>query len=154
MIVVSKKVYTNKLVYIVNKHSITYHSTIKLNLTDIKSSTYIEFNKEINKENLKFKAGDQVWISKYKNIFETFQIRVKKILGLKKLKILHLVHVISFINGEEAVGSFYGKGLQKTNQKEYRVEKIINKKADKIDVKWIGYDNALNTSLNTKDTVV
>ena len=94
MTVVSKKVYTNKLVDIVNKHSITYHSTIKLNLTDIKSSTYTEFNKEIDKENFNFKAGDQVRISKYKSIFETFQIRVKKILGLKKLKIIHLVHML------------------------------------------------------------
>ena len=36
---------------------------------DVKSSTYIDFNKENSKEGPKFKVGDDVRISKYKNIF-------------------------------------------------------------------------------------
>ena len=48
----------------------TYHSTIKRKLVDIKSSTYIGFNKKNNKEALKFKIGDHVRILKHKNIFE------------------------------------------------------------------------------------
>ena len=48
----------------------TYHSTIKMKSVDIKSSTYIDFNKENNKEEPKFKVGDHVRISKYKILFQ------------------------------------------------------------------------------------
>ena len=62
-------VYIDKLYDIVNKCSNTYHSTIKTELFDVKSSTYIVFNKENNKEYLKFELGGHLGISKYKNIF-------------------------------------------------------------------------------------
>ena len=39
-------------------------------------------------------------------------------------------HVISDFTGEEIVGTFYGKELQKTNQKEFRVEEVIKRKSD------------------------
>ena len=51
---VSKNVYINKLAGIVNKHSTTYHSTIKMRHVNIKSSTNIDFNKENNKEDPNF----------------------------------------------------------------------------------------------------
>ena len=49
---------------------------------DVKSSTYIDSTKEINDEDPKFKIGDIVKISKYKNIFAKamFQIGLKKFL--------------------------------------------------------------------------
>ena len=47
-------------------------------------------------------------------------------------------YAISALNGEEIVGTFYEKELQKTNQKEFRVEKVIKRKGDKLYVKWIG----------------
>ena len=37
---------------------------------------------------------------------------------------------------------FYEKELQKTNQEEFRIEKVIKRKGDKIYVKWKGYDNS------------
>ena len=45
-------------------------------------------------------------------------------------------YVISDLNGEEVVGSIYEKKLQKTNQKEFRIEKVIKKKGNKLYVKW------------------
>ena len=63
-----KKLYIDKLEDIVNKYN-TYYRTIKMKPVDVKSSTYINFNKENNKEGPKFKVGDLVRISKYKNIF-------------------------------------------------------------------------------------
>ena len=42
---------------------------------------------------------------------------------------------------EKIIGKFYKKELQKTNQEEFRIEKVINKKGDKLYVKWKGYDN-------------
>ena len=55
--------------YIVNKYNDTYHSTIEMQLVDVKSSTYIHSSKEIYKKDPKFKIGDIVRISKYKNMF-------------------------------------------------------------------------------------
>ena len=54
---------------IVNKYNNTYHSTIKVKPVDVKSKTYIDSSKEINNNDPKFKIGDIVRISKYKNIF-------------------------------------------------------------------------------------
>ena len=49
--------------------------------------------------------------------------------------------VISDCMGKEIVGTFYKKELQKVNQKEFKVEKVIKRKGDKIYVKWIGYNS-------------
>ena len=66
---ISKNVYIDRLNDIVNKYNNTYHITIKLKPVDVKSSTYIDSSKEINDKNPKFKIGDTVRISKYKNVF-------------------------------------------------------------------------------------
>ena len=66
---IPKNVYIDKLDDIVNKYNNTYHSTIKMKPVDVKSNTYIDSSKEINNKDPKFKIGDIVRISKYKNIF-------------------------------------------------------------------------------------
>ena len=65
----SKKVYNDKLDDIVNKYSNSNHKTIKMKLADVNQSKCIDFNKENNEEGPKFKVGDYVRISKYKNVF-------------------------------------------------------------------------------------
>ena len=57
---------------------------------------------------------------------------------------------ISDLNSEEIVGTFYEKELQKTNQTEFRTEKVIKRKGDKLHVKWKGYDNSFNSSIDKK----
>ena len=66
---VSKNVYIDKLDYIVSEYNNTYHTTIKMKPVDVKDDTYIDFKKEVNDKDPKFKVGDYVRISKYKNIF-------------------------------------------------------------------------------------
>ena len=66
--------YTDKLDNIVNKYNHTYHSTIKMKPVDVKSSKYIDFDKENNKEDPKLKVGDHVRISKYRSIFGKFYV--------------------------------------------------------------------------------
>ena len=66
---VSKNVYIHKLVDIMNKYNNTYHRTTKMKPVNINLSTYIDFNKESNKEDPKLKVGDIVRISKYKQVF-------------------------------------------------------------------------------------
>ena len=62
-------------------------------------------------------------------------------------------YVIRDLNGEEIIGTFYEKELQKTNQKEFRVEKVIKRKDNKLHVKWKDYDNLLNNWIDRKDIV-
>ena len=59
---ISKNMYINKLDDLVNKCNNIYHSTIKMKLVNVKSSTYIDFDKNYNKEDPKFKVGDHVRI--------------------------------------------------------------------------------------------
>ena len=66
---ISKNVYINKLDDIVNEYNNTHHITIKMKPNDVKDIAYINTSKKINYKGPKFKAGDRVRISKYKNIF-------------------------------------------------------------------------------------
>ena len=66
---VSKNVYNDKLDDIVDEYNNTYHRTIKMKPADVKDNAYIDFKKEVNAKDPKFKVGNHVRISKYKNIF-------------------------------------------------------------------------------------
>ena len=79
------------------------------------------------------------------------QIGQKKFLLLVRLKIQFLGLVISDLNGEEITGSFYEKELQKTSQKEFRIEKVLKRKGDKLYVKWKGYNNRFNSWIDKED---
>ena len=63
-------------------------------------------------------------------------------------------YVITDVNGEEIAGTFYEKKkCKKTNQREFRVEKVIKRKGDKIYVKWEGYDNYFSSWIDKKNMV-
>ena len=86
-----------------------------------------------------------------------FQIGQKRFLLLKKLKILyrgHSVDIVSDVNAEEIVATFYEKVLQNTNQKEFRTEKVIKRKGGELYVKWKGYDNSFNSWIDKKDMII
>ena len=73
---------------------------------------------------------------------------------VKKIKnTVPWTYVINDLNGEKIIGTFYEKELQKTNQKEFRIEKVIKRKRDKLFVKWKVYDNSFNSWINKKDLV-
>ena len=59
-------------------------------------------------------------------------------------------YVISDLKGEGVIGLFYEKELQKTNQEEFRIEKVIKKKGDKLYVKWEGCNNSFNRWIDKK----
>ena len=104
----------NKLDDIVNKYNNTFHSTIKMKSVDIKSSTYIDFDKNSNKEDPKAKVVDHVRISKYKNILAKMYVPnwSEEDFVIKKVKnTFPLTYVISDLKGEETVGMFYEKEL-------------------------------------------
>ena len=123
---------------------------------DVKDNTYINFEKEVNDKYPKFKIGDHIKISKYKNVFAKGYMPnwSEEIFIIKKIKnTVPWTYVINDLNGEEITGTFYEKELQKTNQQEFRIEKILKGKGDKLCVKLKGYDNYFNSWINKKDIV-
>ena len=97
-----------------------------------------------------------VRISSYKNIFAKSYVPncSEEVFVIKKVKnTVPWTYVISDFKGEEIVGTFYEKAFQKTNQNEFRVEKVIKRKDDKLYVKWKGYNSSFNSWINKKDIV-
>ena len=86
---ISKNVYFDALDDIVDKYNNTYPRTIKMKPIDVKRDSFVEYNEESNRKDPKFKVGDRVRISKYKNIFANGYSSNcnEKIFLLKKLKI-------------------------------------------------------------------
>ena len=62
-------------------------------------------------------------------------------------------YVINDFNGEEIVGTFYQNELRKTKQKEFRIEKVIKRKGDKLYVKWKGYNSSFISWIDKKDSI-
>ena len=156
MTAILKNVYINKLDDTVNEYDKTYHRTIKMKPVDIKDITYIDFEKEVNDKDAKFKVGNYVRISKYKDIFaKGYKPNwSEEVFIISKIKnTVPWTYVINDLIDEEISGSFYEKELQKTNEKEFRIEKILKKKGDKLYVKWKDYDNSFNSWIVKKDLV-
>ena len=148
--------YIDKLDDIVDEYNNTYHTTIKMKPIDVKHNTYINTSKETNNKDPKFKVGDHVRISKYKNIFAKGYMPnwSEEEFVIKKIKnTVPWSDVINDLNGEEIIETFYEKELQKTNQEEFKIEKVIRRRRDKLYVKWKGYDNSFNSWIDKKDII-
>ena len=105
---VSKSVYFDVLVDVVDKYNKIYHITIKMKPIDVKLNSYVEYNVDSNEKDPKFKVVDLVRISK--NWSDEFLV-------ISKIKnTVAWAHVISDLNGEEIIRIFYEKELQKKNQ--------------------------------------
>ena len=73
---------------------------------------------------------------------------------IKKIKnIVQWTYVINDLNGEEIIGTFYENELQKTDQKEFRIAKVLQKNGDKLHIKWKGYESSFNSWIDKKDIV-
>ena len=120
---------------------------------DVNDNTYINIDKETNNKDPKFKVGDRVRTSKYKSIFAKGYTPnlSEEVFVIKKVKnTVPWTYVINDLSDDEITGTFYKKELQKTSQEEFRIEKIIKRKGDKMYVKWKGYDNLFNSWIDKK----
>ena len=148
---ISKNVYIDQLDDIVNEYNNAYHTTIKMKPIDVKDNTYINTDKETNDKDPKFKVGDRARISKAKGYTPNLS---EEIFVIKKVKnTVPWTYFINDLNGEEIMGTFYEKELQKTSQEEFRIEKVIRRKGDKMYVKWKGYDNSFNSWIDQKGLI-
>ena len=151
-----KKIYFDALNDIVDKYNNTYHKAIKMKPIDVENGSFAEYSEESNEKDPKFKIGDHVRISKYKNIFAKGYAPnwIEEIFVITKIKnTVPWTDVIRDLNGKEIVGSFFEKELQKTNQKEFRINKVIKRKGNKLYVKWKGYNNSFNSWIDKMDLI-
>ena len=146
---------------IVNEYNNAYHITKKMKQVNVKDNTFIDSielhsSKEVNDKDPKFKVGDHVRISKYKNIFAKGYTPnwSEEVFVIKKVKnTVPWTYFINDLNGDEIIATFYEKEPQKTNQQEFRIEKVIKKKGDKLYVKWKRYDSSFNSWIDKKDLI-
>ena len=158
---ISKNVYINKLDNIVNEYNNTYHRTIKMKPVVVKDKTYIDSmelysSKEVHDKDPKLKVGDRVRISKYENIFAQGYTRNWSEVDfvIKKVKnTVPLTYVVNDLNGDEVVGTFFEKELQKTNQQGFRIEKVIKRKGDKLYIKWKSCGSSFRSWIDKKELI-
>ena len=78
----------------------------------------------------------------------------EEVFMIKKVKnTIPWTNITSDLKREEIVGTFYENELQKANQKEIRIEKVIKRKGNKLYVKWKDYDSSFNSWIDKKDVV-
>ena len=85
---------------------------------DVQDNTYVDFGKEVHDKDPKFKVGDCVRISEYKNIFAKGYTLIwsEEVFVIKKVKnTVPWTYIISDLSGEKIIGTFYEKELQITN---------------------------------------
>ena len=124
--------------YIVNKYNNTVHRTIKMKPINVTSDSYAEYNEDSNATKPKFKVSDHVRISKYKNLFAKryTQNWSEEVFFVSKVKnTVPWTYVISEIYSEKIAGRFYEKQLQKSIQEKFKMEKVLQRKCDKLHVK-------------------
>ena len=95
-------------------------------------------------------------ISKYKNIFAKGYAPnwLGEVFAVSTIKnTVQWTYVVGHLNSEEITGSFYEKELQKTSQEKLRIEKVLKRKGDKLDVKWKWYDNRFNSWIDKKGLI-
>ena len=115
---------------------------------DVTGDSYSKYNENFNKNDPKYKDGDHVRISKYKNIFAKGYTPnwLEEVFVINKIKnTVPWTYAISDLNGEEITGSFYEKELQKTSQEKFKIKKVLKRKGDKLYVKWKGYDSRFSS---------
>ena len=116
MTAIGKNVYYDVLDDVVNKYNNAKHSTIKMKPIDVKDNKRVYID-EHNEKDSRFKVGDRVGISKFKNIFakgHTPNWSSEIFIVDKVNDTVPYTYNLKDLNDEEILGSFYDRGLQKT----------------------------------------
>ena len=156
MTAISKNVYFDVLDDIVNKYNNTVHRSIKMKAIDVTPDSHAEYNEDSNKKIPKFKVGDHVRISKYKNTFAKGYIQnwSEEVFVISKIKntFRELMLLLNWMVNP-LLNFLYEKILQKTSQEKFRIEKVLKRKGHKLYLKWKGYNNSFNCWIDQKDLI-
>lgn len=146
---------------LVDEYNNTWHRTIKMKPIQVNAKNERKLQKTVYSNEIhmrrkpKFQVGDQVRISKYKNIFDKGYTPnwTTEIFKIKKVKYTDpYTYYLEDSEEKPIVGAFYSHELLKTaNPDIFLVEKTIRKKGKKILVKWLGLDKSHNSWINKKD---
>ena len=131
MTAVSKNVYFDVLDDIGNKQNNAVHRRIRMKTIDVTPDSYPEHNEDSNKKDPKLKVGDQVRISKYKNIFakgHTPNWSEEAFVVSKVENTVPWTYVINDLNGGKITGSFYEKEFEKRVKKNLEQKKCLKEK--------------------------
>ena len=95
MTAIGKNIYFNVLDDIVKDYNNSIHSSIKMKPKDVEDDSFVEYIEKSNKKDPKFKIGDHVRISKYKNIFFKGYLPnwSEEIFAINKVKTLFFEHI-------------------------------------------------------------
>lgn len=149
---------------IVNEYNSTRHSTTDMKPSEVNvknaktllKSVYSRL-KTIDPKGVKFRQGDSVRISKYRQAFAKGYTPSwsNEIFKIRKINYTNpTTYLLEDQSGENIEGAFYTEELQKTNYSDvYLVEKVLRRKGNKLYVKWLGLDNRHNSWVNKKDVV-
>ena len=117
MTATGKNVYYDVLDDVVNKYNNTKHSTIKMKPIDVEDNNKRVYIDEHNEKHSRFKVGDRVRISKFKNIFAkgyTPNWSTEIFIVDKINDTVPYTYNIKDLNDKEIIGSFYDRELQKS----------------------------------------
>ena len=117
MMATGKNIYYDVLDDIVNEYNNTKHNTIKMKPKDVGNNNKRVYIDEHNEKRSRFKIGDRVRISKFKNIFAKGYTPnwSKEIFVINKINdTIPYTYTIKDLNDEEIIGSFYDRELQKS----------------------------------------
>lgn len=148
---------------LVDEYNNTKHSTIKMAPNEVNSeneqhllNTVYNYKRNIKPDNnVKFKIGDRVRLSKYKHIFQKGYLPswTTEIFTIKKIQYTNpITYLLVDLEGDEIKGGVYAEEMQLVkNPDVYLVEKIVRRKNDKLYVKWLGFSNKYNSWINKND---
>lgn len=150
---------------LVDEYNGSKHRTIKMTPKDVcfeneqqLLDTVYNYKKVIsNKDNVKFKVGDHVRLSKYKSLFEKGYLPswTTEIFVVKKIQYTDpITYLLVDWEGKDIKGGVYAEEMQLVKYPNvYLVEKILRRKNGKVYVKWLGFDNKFNSWINAADVL-
>uniref|UniRef100_V5I837 Uncharacterized transposon-derived protein F54H12.3 n=1 Tax=Anoplophora glabripennis TaxID=217634 RepID=V5I837_ANOGL len=155
--------WTHILDKIVDRYNNTVHSTIRMKPNTVTSrneksllkSTYTHL--KIADKITKFKVGDHVRISKYREAFKKGYTPnwSSEIFIIRKIRLTNpTTYLLQDESGKEITGGFYELELQKVKHPDaHLVEKVLRKKGNKVFVKWLGYDDKHNSWIDKNNVL-
>lgn len=150
---------------LVDEYNTSRHRTIKMAPIDVDSDTEQQLLDTVyNHKRIipyidvsKFKVGDYVRISKYKNVFDKGYLPnwTTEIFTVKKVQYTDpMTYLLADWEGNDIKGGFYAEELQLAKYPDvYLVEKILRRKNNKVYVKWLGFDKRFNSWINANDVL-
>lgn len=148
---------------LLDEYNNTKHSKIKMKPRDVTKDNEQELldtvynDRNVIRSKPKYKIGDYVRISKYKNVFEKSYIPnwTTEVFTISKIQYTTpITYILKDYENNEIKGAFYELELQKAKYPDvYLIEKIVRKVGDRLYIKWLGMNEYHNSWINKNDVL-